>query len=430
MTRASASASSAVQPRRVLPDNVAREHLPVRADDSDDFIFTTVTTTVTEQSVLPTTVTASVLNGSPILQDSTAIVTITATYTNTLAVSRPTQTPVPDNSSVPASSSVVSSSASPAPSISSTILSSPSSSPSSTPAASATGTAVANTSGGQSLADSNHANPASKRLPSGALVGIIIGVVVLIALVCLFIFRKTQIDKRKRSRATWKAGIRAKSSDFANMEKGIEPPAPLSPFMLGMPGAQGRDRRSIFSIPSEFMTAPSPAYQSDASPLPPHAAFSASMPNWTSTRSPSRSPSRTPSRTPSHSPSRNPSRTSRPGSPSRTPLSPEMAYSPASIVARPTTAAPVAVVRVTFIPTLNDELAIAPGESLRVLGSFDDGWAMCTNARGERGMVPLECLEGAGGQFRGFEERRTTMASARRASSLYPMSATRSPWRA
>lgn len=60
------------------------------------------------------------------------------------------------------------------------------------------------------------------------------------------------------------------------------------------------------------------------------------------------------------------------------------------------------LVRVTFVPQLPDELAITPGETLYIRTEFDDGWAYCANIRGEEGMVPLECLEGAGGQFAEF----------------------------
>lgn len=49
----------------------------------------------------------------------------------------------------------------------------------------------------------------------------------------------------------------------------------------------------------------------------------------------------------------------------------------------------------TFIPALPDELSINTGDSLRVLAEFDDGWALCQNARGEKGMVPMECLDQA-----------------------------------
>lgn len=46
----------------------------------------------------------------------------------------------------------------------------------------------------------------------------------------------------------------------------------------------------------------------------------------------------------------------------------------------------------TFIPALPDELPIVARETIRILAVYDDGWAYCSNARGETGMVPLECL--------------------------------------
>lgn len=62
-----------------------------------------------------------------------------------------------------------------------------------------------------------------------------------------------------------------------------------------------------------------------------------------------------------------------------------------------------AIVRVTYIPSMPDELSITPGETLRIASAFDDGWALCVNGMGEQGMVPLECLEGGPGQFGGNE---------------------------
>jgi hypothetical protein len=47
----------------------------------------------------------------------------------------------------------------------------------------------------------------------------------------------------------------------------------------------------------------------------------------------------------------------------------------------------------TFIPTLPDELGIGVGDTLRVLEKYDDGWTLCLNQRGEKGMVPLECFD-------------------------------------
>jgi len=66
-----------------------------------------------------------------------------------------------------------------------------------------------------------------------------------------------------------------------------------------------------------------------------------------------------------------------------------------------------ALVRMTFVPQLPDELAITPGETLCIRSEFDDGWALCVNSRGKQGMVPLECLEGGDGQFAGLSHLRT-----------------------
>ncbi|KAF8077666.1 hypothetical protein FPV67DRAFT_1462611 [Lyophyllum atratum] len=52
-----------------------------------------------------------------------------------------------------------------------------------------------------------------------------------------------------------------------------------------------------------------------------------------------------------------------------------------------------AKVKSTFIPTLPDELSISTSEVVRIHADYDDGWALCSNARNEVGMVPLECLD-------------------------------------
>ncbi|KAI0306701.1 hypothetical protein B0F90DRAFT_798490 [Multifurca ochricompacta] len=75
------------------------------------------------------------------------------------------------------------------------------------------------------------------------------------------------------------------------------------------------------------------------------------------------------------------------------------------------------LVRVTYIPQLPDELAITLGEKLQICIEFDDGWALCDNMRGERGMVPLECLEGGDGQFKGLPSV-VDWRNSRRTSSL------------
>lgn len=52
-----------------------------------------------------------------------------------------------------------------------------------------------------------------------------------------------------------------------------------------------------------------------------------------------------------------------------------------------------AYVRCTYIPNLPDELSITVGEMVRVLNEYDDGWALCLNARNEQGVAPIECLD-------------------------------------
>lgn len=74
------------------------------------------------------------------------------------------------------------------------------------------------------------------------------------------------------------------------------------------------------------------------------------------------------------------------------PVSPSIPMGPA--IPRPmSSAVETAVVSVVFIPTLPDELSISAGEIVTVVKAFDDGWALCQNAAGEQGVVPVECLD-------------------------------------
>jgi hypothetical protein len=70
-----------------------------------------------------------------------------------------------------------------------------------------------------------------------------------------------------------------------------------------------------------------------------------------------------------------------------------------------------ATVQCTFIPTLPDELSITTGETVRLLAEYDDGWGLCSNTQGERGMVPLECL-GIGQKFDRSSKRASSLVGA------------------
>ncbi|KAF7295668.1 SH3 domain-containing protein [Mycena indigotica] len=80
--------------------------------------------------------------------------------------------------------------------------------------------------------------------------------------------------------------------------------------------------------------------------------------------------------------------------PMAVPMAPPSAYgAPAPVVPLSSTASGTATVRYEFIPSLPDELSIVTGEVVRVVAEYDDGWALCANSRNEQGMVPLECLD-------------------------------------
>ncbi|GJE88423.1 hypothetical protein PsYK624_045060 [Phanerochaete sordida] len=53
----------------------------------------------------------------------------------------------------------------------------------------------------------------------------------------------------------------------------------------------------------------------------------------------------------------------------------------------------VEVVRRPFVPRRADELGVAPGDRLRVVRRYDDGWAHAENiVSGARGLFPIDCL--------------------------------------
>lgn len=45
-------------------------------------------------------------------------------------------------------------------------------------------------------------------------------------------------------------------------------------------------------------------------------------------------------------------------------------------------------------PTRASFTAIQPGDNLYVVQVYDDGWCMCEDQRGNKGVVPVRCLEG------------------------------------
>ncbi|KAF9222956.1 hypothetical protein BS17DRAFT_796354 [Gyrodon lividus] len=62
--------------------------------------------------------------------------------------------------------------------------------------------------------------------------------------------------------------------------------------------------------------------------------------------------------------------------------------------------ADVEVIRRPFMPTMDDELAVLPGDKVRIMQVFDDGWAVVekftASKCNERGLIPVDCLREAG----------------------------------
>jgi hypothetical protein len=77
--------------------------------------------------------------------------------------------------------------------------------------------------------------------------------------------------------------------------------------------------------------------------------------------------------------------------------------------------AAVEVIRRPFAPTLGDELAVEPGESVRVAKVFDDGWAYVEKIGTDvGGLIPIDCMRNAGQDLPAF-------LAAKRVSSYHPM---------
>ncbi|KAJ7029371.1 hypothetical protein C8F04DRAFT_42535 [Mycena alexandri] len=171
-------------------------------------------------------------------------------------------------------------------------------------------------------------------LPVGAIVGITIAVVVLILGAFVFFIRQRAMRNRKtrRATATWISQPRPTNSSFD--PRGVAPFPPPGGYDMGeaSPGvsfARAQAAAIATRPPVANMPAPVPSSYNNPAPMPIPAGAAAAS----------------------------------------------------------------ATVRYEFIPSLPDELSITTGEIVRVVAEYDDGWALCANARAEQGMVPLECLD-------------------------------------
>lgn len=244
--------------------------------------------------------------------------------------------------------------------------------------------------------------PSSTGIPLGSIIGIVLAIVLILVAAIIFLIRKRSVRNRLRLRGWANKGASAPSflwieprdakgaTPYPNMAssgpnrgepQGVSFPRPPAELAYAPPVGNG-----LPYIPPPAPPRPPPAHGTqnpyDYSPSPPAgipAALSAGI-----------SAGRVP-----------------------VPASPASSFIPPP----PPESAKV---RSTFIPTLPDELSISTGEVIRIQAAYDDGWALCSNARGEMGMVPLECLDrGSASQEEAREYKKLARVSSLAAAKPY-----------
>ncbi|KAN0133649.1 hypothetical protein V8E53_008373 [Lactarius tabidus] len=205
-------------------------------------------------------------------------------------------------------------------------------------------------------------------LSAGAIAAIVIVVLLAMGALAFFLLRGRLIQRRTARRATWTANAWGHPTADTSSEKGATETHPRSISDVGAaPGATSTHGNEGGSAQLQVLIIPRkspPPYIPQTGEVPVTQLRSHNSPVYSSMPSPQPSAVR--------------------------------------MVASESTQDPMALVRVTFVPQLPDELAITPGETVYIHTEFDDGWALCANTRGEHGMVPLECLECGRGQFAEF----------------------------
>jgi len=329
-----------------------------------------------------------------------------------------TPLPTPNPSPPPSSTLVIGSPLSQGPlqpttSATSETSASPSSSASSTSSTSViarpTPSASVNNNGTKNEMTESNNTSASRGIPIGSIIGIAIAVVLVLIALVVFLIRRRSVQNRLKARGGW-ANKGVSGPSFLWIEPGEKSTINAYPITSGQnrgggasPGTTlvGAPTQASFYAPSNVPYTP-PA----APPRPPP--VQGTQPSYNPSYGPSTSASSAlgltipPALVPGNKAVPAPSAYLSPPAPGGPALSPE-----------------TATVRSTFIPTLPDELSISTGEVVRIMSAYDDGWALCSNARQEVGMVPLECLDRGGAslaQQEGREYRGLSRASSLAAS--------------
>ena len=332
--------------------------------DAPSTTTTTTTTTVSQQSAT-----------SAAAASTSSQATTTSASASQPSSSVPSSSPTTQSSSAP-SSATTSSTPSVAPSAGtqSPAVTPPLSSP--TPTTSTSPSLTAPTSTPQT----NAAAVENNGLSGGAIAGIVAGAVIVGVALIVFFVRKTYLRRRERKHISWTGApgldepkplpdVSEPPASFTTAANTPQRSAPLSPFeTYGQP---------MYSTPAPPVVHMRPTIPTYAVPTPPPAAYN--NPTTVAAYPTQPIPSAySPGNTAAIAMAR---------------VAPGTGISSTLPSARAQHPPVEAMVKCTFVPTLPDELSITAGERIFVVEQYDDGWDLCANRRGERGMVPHECLE-------------------------------------
>jgi len=264
-----------------------------------------------------------------------------------------------------------------------------------------------------------------KGLHPGAIAGIVIGSLLLVILVAVLIYRRTQVNKRLRKRSTW--AIKPYDFDDAQglAEKGMDAPRTTYAPSTSMEQT-GTQPVSLAAMANPWN--PEPMTSSTGTP------FVLAKPPPGGKHSKKKSTSQSRGSTGSVQTIKNSDGN---GSHSRTgSVSDPLALPPSLIVTIPTpiangtltitnpdldlvsipieqtTVVPavthgpsVRVIKYSYTPTRDDEMAVELGDEVSILTQYDDGWAMCKKLSTDaQGMVPVACWEDDDGSESDYEE--------------------------
>ncbi|RXW11405.1 hypothetical protein EST38_g14450, partial [Candolleomyces aberdarensis] len=206
-------------------------------------------------------------------------------------------------------------------------------------------------------------------LPSGAMIGIVIAGIFLIAGIAIFVIRRRYVQRRQKLRKGW---ARSKGSRLS----GSYEPKSASASNTSLTSDQDQTTTTtMLATDSPRRTGPRPLSLAEAQQTPfalpaPPASYGNESFGSVSQTSGNNASGVVKSKQASSK------------------KSSSLIYGPPTSWTSFSKSNATVTVTSTFITTLPDELAITTGEALRVLAEYDDGWALCLNSEGGAGDGP------------------------------------------